>query len=87
MLIWSIIEVMAMDFWNNDFWSKNERNQAQFKGGRHDWRRAAEIAAGCPHFLPDSEDEQPAEEERSCYNCRFRRWTEHSFTCMKHCRA
>ncbi|MBP7332387.1 MAG: hypothetical protein KBA08_08795 [Firmicutes bacterium] len=66
-----------------DFWIKNERGQAQFKGGRHDWPQASAIAAGCLHFSLDDEDELVAEEERSCYNCRYRRWTEHSFICMK----
>ncbi|SFH10226.1 hypothetical protein SAMN05660649_03870 [Desulfotomaculum arcticum] len=66
-----------------EFWIKNERGQAKFKGGRHDWSQAAQLAANCPHFLPDDEDELVAEEERSCYNCRFRRWTERSFVCLK----
>lgn len=65
------------------FWSKNERGQVQFNGGRHDWVPAAGIAGNCPHFLLDDEDELVAEEERSCYNCRFRRWTDRSFICMK----
>lgn len=66
-----------------DFWLKNERGQTQFKGGRQDWVQAAEIAAGCSEFRLDHEDELPAEEETSCYNCRFRRWSERTFVCMK----
>lgn len=66
-----------------DFWSKDEKGQARFKGGCQDWPLAAAIAGSCPQFLLDDEDELVAEEERSCYNCRFRRWTEQSFICMK----
>ncbi len=68
---------------NMDYWSKNEKGRAEFSGGRRDWPRAAAIAGSCPHFLLDDEDELVAEEERSCYNCRYRRWTERSFICMK----
>lgn len=75
---WKIIEVEIMNFW-----IKNKKGQAQFKGGRHDWAQAAAIAGSCPQFLLDDEDELVAEEEHSCYNCRYRRWTEHSFICMK----
>ncbi len=78
MLTWKTIEVIDMDYW-----SKNERGQDQFKGGRHDWSQAVAIAGNCTQFLLDDEDELVAEEERSCYNCRYRRWTERSFICMK----
>ncbi len=37
----------------------------------------------CPQFKLDDEDELVAEEERSCLNCRYRRWTVESFECMK----
>jgi hypothetical protein len=32
-------------------------------------------------FHPDVEEEQVADEDRSCYNCRYRRWTAASFVC------
>ncbi len=68
---------------NLSFWIKNEKGQVQFKGGKRDWAKAAAIAGSCAHFLLDYEDELVAEESRSCYNCRFRRWTARSFVCMK----
>ena len=50
---------------------------------RNDWAGAARIAAECKTFFPDDEDEQVADELRSCCNCRYRRWTSESFTCCK----
>jgi hypothetical protein len=32
-------------------------------------------------FHPDVEEELIADEARSCYNCRYRRWTAVSFSC------
>jgi hypothetical protein len=43
---------------------------------------AAQIAKQCPTFVADDEDEWVSDEECSCYNCRYRRWTEDSFCCM-----
>lgn len=51
--------------------------------GKQDYARAALMAEKCPDFIIDDEDEQVTEEPRSCYNCRFRRWTVQSFTCTK----
>ena len=50
---------------------------------RDDWTGAARVAAECGAFCPDEEDEQIADEPRSCYNCRYRRWTVASFSCCK----
>jgi hypothetical protein len=55
----------------------------QNEPGRDDWGGAARIAASCPSFHPDEEDEQVADEPRSCFNCRYRRWTAASYTCCK----
>jgi hypothetical protein len=51
--------------------------------GRDDLEGAARIAAACGTFHPDEDDEQVADEPRSCYNCRYRRWTVASFSCCK----
>jgi hypothetical protein len=51
--------------------------------GRDDWSGAACIAIACKTFHPDEDDEQIADEPRSCYNCRYRRWTVTAFTCCK----
>lgn len=65
-------------------WVINEQKQLEFAGGKEDWDKAADIAVRCEGFKLDHEDELLAEADRSCYNCRFRRWTVKSFVCMKH---
>ena len=50
---------------------------------KHEWAGAARRAVECDSFYPDEEDEQIADEPRSCYNCRYRRWTATSFSCCK----
>ena len=54
-----------------------------FTGGKKADAAAALTAEQCPLFSHDCEEECEAEEERSCYNCRYRRWTRDSFACMK----
>ncbi|MBN9474220.1 MAG: hypothetical protein ABS43_28360 [Bordetella sp. SCN 67-23] len=49
---------------------------------RGDPARAAALAARCASFAPDDEDEWAADEARSCFNCRWRRWTPDSFRCL-----
>jgi len=64
-------------------WSINDKEEREFTGGKEDWETAANIAGDCPGFKPDDEDEMVADEDVSCYNCRFRRWTMKSFICCK----
>jgi hypothetical protein len=59
-----------------------KRNETGFELGQENWAEAAEIAEKCSSFVSDAEEEQIAEEPRSCYNCRFRRWTARSFLCL-----
>lgn len=54
-----------------------------FAGGRTSWGAAAKTARNCAAFVADDEDEWVADENRSCYNCRYRRWTVDSFSCQK----
>lgn len=55
-----------------------------FLGGKEDDERAIESARECEHFALDSdEEERVSSEERSCYNCLFRRWNKESFECLK----
>ncbi|HZV82279.1 MAG TPA: hypothetical protein VFF53_08935 [Geobacteraceae bacterium] len=61
--------------------SIDPNGQKQFLGGHEDWQSAALLAAHCQKFLPDVEEELVADDPRSCYNCRLRRWTVSSFTC------
>lgn len=50
--------------------------------GRDADSEVAQIANECSSFVADDEDEWVADEECSCYNCRYRRWTQESFRCM-----
>ena len=59
----------------------NRRWKEEFPGGKEDWAGAARAAGDCKSFIPDVEEEQVADAARSCYNCRYRRWTAASFTC------
>jgi hypothetical protein len=45
--------------------------------------QAVQAAMACAHFTIDDEDELVSDEEISCLNCRYRRWTQESFSCMK----
>jgi hypothetical protein len=64
-------------------WYKNKKGEKEFVGGKEDWKDAAQEAKKCFDFKPDVEDEWVADDLRSCYNCRFRRWTERAFVCVK----
>lgn len=59
----------------------DHRGDGEFPGGKEEWAGAAARASICRHFTPDVEEEWVADEERSCYNCRYRRWTAASFVC------
>jgi hypothetical protein len=54
----------------------------QFLTGKSDWAEAAREAEGCNVFRADVEEELVADQLRSCYNCRYRRWTAQSFVCI-----
>ena len=62
-------------------WSIDQNGYKQFAGGHEDWQGAALMAAVCGRFIPDVEEELVADDPRSCYNCRLRRWTATSFAC------
>jgi len=64
-------------------WKISDKGEREFTGGKEDWTVVAHIAENCPSFKPDDEDEMVADEAVSCYNCRYRRWTRKSFTCLK----
>lgn len=48
-----------------------------------DIAQAAAIAASCPGFSRDEDDECCFESGRSCFDCRGRRWVPGGFTCMR----
>ena len=60
-----------------------ENGKAVFAAGKTAYEEAARAAENCLLFAEDCEEECVADEERSCYNCRYRRWTKDSFVCMK----
>ena len=60
-----------------------EEGKTVFSGGKQAYADAARAAAACALFKEDCEEELAADEARSCYNCRYRRWTRNSFVCMK----
>lgn len=62
---------------------KIQKGNRIFLGGQEDYNQVITIARGCPNFVADYEEEWMDEEEVSCYNCRYRRWTAESFMCMK----
>ena len=63
-------------------WVTDENGQRLFNCGLGNWEAAAAAASDCASFRADDEDEQCAEDDQSCYNCRYRRWTADSFACL-----
>jgi hypothetical protein len=48
-----------------------------------DENRARQDGLACSFFKLDEEDELVSDDERTCLNCRYRRWTADDFVCMK----
>lgn len=67
-------------------WLEDERGARLFAGGQEAFAAAAFAAHACTCFTPDVDEEMVADEECSCYNCRYRRWTAASFTCVHNAR-
>lgn len=63
-------------------WLKDAQGKKAFRHGHVAFTQASETAKACDEFRPDVEEEWVADEERSCYNCRLRRWTAESFVCL-----
>ncbi|APG25212.1 MULTISPECIES: hypothetical protein [Syntrophotalea] len=63
-------------------WLINTQGEREFRHGHEAYGLAAATARACVRFCADVEDEWTADEERSCYNCRLRRWTRASFLCL-----
>lgn len=63
-------------------WLKDSQGKKAFRHGHVAFNLASEAATACDGFQPDVEEEWVADEERSCYNCRLRRWTAESFVCL-----
>ena len=66
-----------------DVWEQTLFGGKRFKHGQDSYGLAAETAGQCGAFVNDDEDETVTDDKRSCYDCRYRRWTADSFECMK----
>ncbi len=66
-----------------DVWEQTDSNRKHFKFGQDSYSLAVETAGQCSVFVNDDEDETVTDDNRSCYDCRYRRWTVDSFECMK----
>ena len=64
-------------------WKVNDKGGKVFTLGKEAWQEAVAAAGVCTYFSLDDDDELVSDEERSCYNCRYRRWTPESFVCLK----
>lgn len=63
-------------------WRVDQKGAREFALGKESWGAAAGAALDCLSFFADVDEELVAEDERSCYNCRYRRWSASSFTCL-----
>jgi hypothetical protein len=63
-------------------WEIQPEGTRVFRHGQEAFALAADAASNCNAFKPDVEEEWVVDEERSCYNCRLRRWTAGSFACL-----
>ena len=61
-------------------WFEQTAEGTLFRFGRQ--AKEAARAAVCDGYGRDDEDET-VDDTVSCYNCRYRRWTARSFTCMR----
>lgn len=66
-----------------NLWEKSVSGKKTFLFGKENYRLAAEASRQCMSFVCDDEDETVCDDEQSCYNCRYRRWTIDSFECLK----
>lgn len=64
---------------------QKKQNEWTFLYGKDSPQKAGTAAEKCSFFQEDDEDEQVSDIAKSCYNCRYRRWTEDSFICKKMC--
>ncbi len=83
-LLLGILEKECPQFKEMAFmWFFNSRGERESRLGHNEWSTAAQIAQCCSQFKLDVEEETVANETVSCYNCRFRKWTDTSFVCCK----
>lgn len=71
------------DMQEKDLWAIDSKGERHFVPGKNNPHAAALAAGQCPVFMADDEDEWTSDEEVSCYNCIYRRFTELSFICCR----
>lgn len=52
-------------------------------GDQEDLDAAARLAQSCRVYRIDEDDEDYLDGERSCFNCRYRRWLADGFCCAR----
>lgn len=60
-----------------------ENGKKIFAHGQDDAENAVKAAQKCDYYKKDYDEECFEDEDLTCYNCRYRRWTNNSFQCMK----
>ena len=65
-----------------NYWIQ-KKGKKVFAGGKNSFTEAVYLAENCSSFAEDCEDELVCDDPVSCYNCRYRRWTQDSFECIK----
>lgn len=65
------------------FWTVNRKGQKEFSHGQEAFNTAEKASLNCHDFKIEDEDELGTDQDWSCYNCRYRRWTTDSFVCLK----
>jgi hypothetical protein len=65
------------------YFMQNAMSEWEFTGNQSYFQLAAKAANKCSNFSLDDDDECVAEETVSCLNCRYRKWTQRSFVCLK----
>lgn len=65
---------------------KGSAGSSTFRGSvenEEDLLAASIIAETCTAYSVDEDDEDYCEGVRTCFNCRYRRWIEDGFSCVK----
>lgn len=67
------------------FVKKNEKTGENLTLTKNEIRKIGDkktLEIVCKNYKPDVEEEKVVEKERTCLNCRYRKWTNESFECL-----
>jgi hypothetical protein len=62
---------------DRQLWTTMDKKQLREFGAKRIYEK------GCKEFVPDVLEEQVDGSVNSCHNCRYRKWTDNSFICLK----